>query len=43
MTLPWEGTAVDLLGGQNLEAEEGVLTVELPPLTGRLLATPEKK
>ena len=43
VTLPWEGTAVDLLGGQNLEAEDGVLTVELPPLTGRLLATPEKK
>ena len=43
VTLPWEGTAVDLLGGQNLEAEEGVLTLELPPLTGRLLATPEKK
>ena len=43
VTLPWEGTAVDLLGGQNLEAEDGVLTLELPPLTGRLLATPEKK
>lgn len=43
VTLPWEGAAVDLLGGQNLEAEDGVLTVELPPLTGRLLATPEKK
>lgn len=43
VTLPWEGTAVDLLGGQAVEAEEGVLTLELPPLTGRLLATPEKK
>ena len=41
--LPWEGAAVDLLGGQNLEAEDGVLRLELPPLTGRLLATPEKK
>ena len=43
VTLPWEGAAVDLLGGQNLEAEDGVLRLELPPLTGRLLATPEKK
>ena len=43
VTIPWEGTAVDLLGGQAVEAEEGVLTLELPPLTGRLLATPEKK
>ena len=43
VTLPWEGTAVDLLGGQAVEAEDGVLTLELPPLTGRLLATPEKK
>lgn len=42
VTLPWEGTAVDLLGGQNLEPEDGVLTLELPPLTGRLLATPER-
>ena len=42
VTIPWEGTAVDLLGGQNLEAEEGLLTLELPPLTGRLLATPER-
>ena len=43
VTIPWEGTAVDLLGGQAVEAEDGVLTLELPPLTGRLLATPEKK
>ncbi len=43
VTLPWEGTAVDLLGGQNLEPEDGILTLELPPLTGRLLATPEKE
>jgi cyclomaltodextrinase len=42
VTIPWEGTAVDLLGSQNLEAEEGLLTLELPPLTGRLLATPER-
>ena len=42
VTVPWEGTAVDLLGGQAVEAEEGLLTLELPPLTGRLLATPER-
>lgn len=42
VTIPWEGTAVDLLGGQAVEAEEGLLTLELPPLTGRLLATPER-
>ena len=43
VTLPWAGAAVDLLGGQAVEAEDGALTLELPPLTGRLLATPEKK
>ena len=43
VTLPWAGAAVDLLDGQNLEAEDGALTLELPPLTGRLLATPEKR
>ena len=43
VTLPWAGAAVDLLGGQAVETEDGALTLELPPLTGRLLATPEKK
>ena len=43
VTLPWAGAAVDLLDGQAVEAEDGALTLELPPLTGRRRPPPQKK
>lgn len=37
LTLPWNGTATDLLSGTHLTAQDGVLTHYLPPRSGMLL------
>ena len=37
VTLPWTGAASDFLSGAPLVPADGLLTVELPPMTGRLV------